>query len=379
MVSSSSLGILNNFLICLLVSALLIPPFIVTVINIVRLIMNMYAKDIRWKKIGWIENYTVIGGGILSGVLYALMAYKDYTMPIVLGGNISSFHEPLYHQNMLTIVVLAVIGIVCYMVLKSKKKLPPLSLAAVICGIYIGLILSVLWIVQLSKNSIFDADTDFYAVVLFMLYPVNYIILSIIAIKNAVQNSKPYNGDNKLFMFLSRIISKASLSLPWAFILLFPVLGIVISILSIFGQHPNSIITAFTSTSDWTFSQQISPPPVTTGHYLCTVAATGHSKIVRPLRYGNRHGHRIVVNRQLMIANAFEELIAQRAPKAHSCIRKFYDEKGYPISKHITNQYRADAVYLLMKPLEWFFLITLYLFDICPEDRIAVQYPSQAA
>lgn len=34
----------------------------------------------------------------------------------------------------------------------------------------------------------------------------------------------------------------------------------------------------------------------------------------------------------------------------------------------------ADLVWLLMKPLEWLFLLVLYLFDATPENRIAVQY-----
>lgn len=35
---------------------------------------------------------------------------------------------------------------------------------------------------------------------------------------------------------------------------------------------------------------------------------------------------------------------------------------------------KADIVYILMKPLEWCFLIFLYLFDTRPERRIANQY-----
>lgn len=34
----------------------------------------------------------------------------------------------------------------------------------------------------------------------------------------------------------------------------------------------------------------------------------------------------------------------------------------------------ADVVYLCMKPLEWIFLLVLYLFDEKPEDRICSQY-----
>ncbi|WP_394334798.1 DUF6688 family protein [Niastella vici] len=37
----------------------------------------------------------------------------------------------------------------------------------------------------------------------------------------------------------------------------------------------------------------------------------------------------------------------------------------------------CDVVYLLMKPAEWLFLLTLYTFDRKPENRIAKQYISR--
>jgi len=80
------------------------------------------------------------------------------------------------------------------------------------------------------------------------------------------------------------------------------------------------------------------------------------------------------VNRQLCIANAFEQLIEDKSPKFHRIVRALYDRYGYPISKNITTPFRADIVYIVMKPLEWLFLIVLYLFDINPENRIAMQY-----
>ncbi len=55
-------------------------------------------------------------------------------------------------------------------------------------------------------------------------------------------------------------------------------------------------------------------------------------------------------------------------------IRYFYDTYGYPVSKHIRSAWAADVVYVIMKPLEWFFLMILYLFDEKPENRIASQY-----
>jgi hypothetical protein len=156
--------------------------------------------------------------------------------------------------------------------------------------------------------------------------------------------------------------------------LLLPICGIALAVLALFGPRPDSIITAFTQTSDWTFSKMVSPPPIYDGHYLCTVAAKGHRGIVKPVRYGTRHGHKIIVNRQLQVANAFEELIAEKTPKLHRYIRNFYDTYGYPISKHIKRKVAADAVYLLMKPLEWLFLAVLYSFDKKPENRISRQY-----
>ena len=97
--------------------------------------------------------------------------------------------------------------------------------------------------------------------------------------------------------------------------------------------------------------------------------------MVKPLRTGKRHGHEVLVNRQLCIANAFEQLLEERTPRFHKAVRGLYDKTGYPIAKHIRSPYLADAIYFLMKPLEWLFLLVLYLFDPKPENHIAVQYP----
>ena len=89
---------------------------------------------------------------------------------------------------------------------------------------------------------------------------------------------------------------------------------------------------------------------------------------------GIRRGEKIIVNRQLCIANAFEDLIKEKIPRFHHFIRYIYDKYGYPLSKHINTAVQADITYILMKPLEWIFLITLYLFDKKPENRINLQY-----
>ncbi|XKR51623.1 DUF6688 family protein [Enterococcus faecalis] len=95
---------------------------------------------------------------------------------------------------------------------------------------------------------------------------------------------------------------------------------------------------------------------------------------MKPQRMGIRHNHQVVVNRQLCVANAFEQILEEKVPKTHRFIRKNYDTYGFPIAKKIHSPYVADLVYLMMKPAEYFFLLVLYLVDIKPENRIALQY-----
>lgn len=174
---------------------------------------------------------------------------------------------------------------------------------------------------------------------------------------------------------LHKIMSTVSGMTKFSFMLILPIIIICEILYIIFGQGADGFIKAFTMTADWTFSTQTPPPPMEyQGHYLCTVAAGGHEKVVKPVRYGIRRNQKIIVNRQLLIANAFEDLIAERFPKSHRRIRNFYDKYGYPVSRHITTRTRADIVYIIMKPLEYIFLGVLYMFDVQPENRIAVQY-----
>lgn len=81
-----------------------------------------------------------------------------------------------------------------------------------------------------------------------------------------------------------------------------------------------------------------------------------------------------MVNRQLLIANAFEELIQESTPRLHKFIRNAYDRYGYPLSKNITTPASSNLVYRLMKPLEYLFLAVLYFCCSKPEEKINKQY-----
>ncbi len=81
---------------------------------------------------------------------------------------------------------------------------------------------------------------------------------------------------------------------------------------------------------------------------------------------GVRQGHPVVVNRQLC-ANAFEQVLEERRHVSiASCVAimtamvvftlAYQEEMGYGL------------IYYLMKPLEWLFLLVLYLVDRKPEN-----------
>ena len=286
--------------------------------------------------------------GVVCVICYLMIAdirMADWTETLVN----REIHTPVATWTFPTILTIGAIALLGYLVLRfiPLKKLPPLCCALAMAAMYLGVGLCGLFVIQLLGH-------DF----LLAVYPLNLLLV---------------------FAKTGRqvwIQQERGRRLSWlVFLLMWPLLGLLIAVLILFGQKPNSLIEAWTQTSDWTLSLQKAPPNVLYDeHYLCTVAAGGHPKLVKPLRMGVRHGHSIVVNRQLLVANAFEDLLAERLPGAHRRLRHFYDTYGYPLARQIRSRWTADLVYLLMKPLEYLFVIVLYLFDPAPEDRIAVQY-----
>lgn len=271
-------------------------------------------------------------------------------------------------------IILGFIGLIVLAFI-SAEKLTPIVAAASSAFVLIANVLGIFFAIQ-----IFDKDEIITDLFLY-LFHFNMMVLSVthinIAMKEQVSllNDKATVLRHKWMIKLYPLISKVSQMRMFFFLMIFPVAILLYILLILFGQGPDGIVKAFTMTADWNFSKQIPPPPMYyDGHYLCTVAAGGHRRLVKPIRYGKRRGDTIIVNRQLCIANAFEELLQDRVPKFHKKVRNFYDTHGYPISKHITSPLRADIIYIIMKPLEWLFLFTLYLFDANPEQRISRQY-----
>lgn len=354
-------------LVVLLCVSIVFLPFVLTAENVLLLTNK---KRLTYKSI-FMSLWELLS--IAAGVYYTVtlaplknILFKDWYVQLYNNQK----HSPVSSEHTLTLAVLfavAVIGHICLRFIPQNKR-PPLFSALCISSIYIGCALCVLWCVQITGASFF-----------LFLFPINYIILSFRVIACEVLSADKTAEEQTKMPCISAFLHNKS-SLPvLALLLLIPLLGIIAVILLLFGQEPDSAIKLWTETADWTMSQKIAPENLPRdGHYLCTVAAEGHKKLVKPLRTGKRHGHEITVNRQLCIANAFEQLLSERTPHLHRAIRNFYDKTGYPIAKHIKTPLAADIVYIIMKPLEWLFLLVLYLFDTKPENRIATQYPHSA-
>jgi len=259
-----------------------------------------------------------------------------------------------------------------------ERLLPPFSELVLNSFLILGLILNIIF----CKH--FTTIEDGYIWWLFGNIPIIMLLLIVLTEKQKQlkeyleENDFPTNGFlGRISVFILKL--QPALKYPILAILLVPFIVFLSLFLILFGQRPDSIIKAFTDTYKHGFSQldYMCDNVECGGHFLCSVGANGHKVIVQPKRYGERNGNRIICNRQLLISNAFEKLIEEKFPSLHKAIRKNYNKVGNVIHKHyhiFHNKYVSDVVYLAMKPIEVFFLLTLYTFDHKPENRIATQY-----
>lgn len=191
---------------------------------------------------------------------------------------------------------------------------------------------------------------------------------------------KELNTDKKFEIIAFKILNLNPIfKYPVFLILCLPLMIVLSTILLLFGQKPDSVVRAFTETYKHGFSQwdYQCDNVQCGGHYLCSVAANGHARVVKPIRKGVRNDNYIICNRQLLVSNAFEELVQEKFPALHKIIRSNYDKVGNFIHKYygvFNNKFVSDVIYILMKPLEWIFLLFVYTFERNPENRIAKQY-----
>lgn len=352
-------------------------PAVMTIWNIISLTPKKDMIKHRRRK----DIATLLLGLLLTIIMLGLMSSYHWDEPVMIGGDFFSLlHEPFSSDYALSLLLYAAVPIACMIIAGQDKLLPPLAGAFCIGGIYGGMVLCFFYTSHLL-GGLFERKFVVVYLAFLFIYVLNYFLMAVRIIGGNVKRYLEYFRENDIQprsvigVWAMNVLSKASGWVWFPVICLIPLTGLLICICILFGQGPWGIIKAFTETSDWTYSTMISPPPEHyTGHYLCTVAVNGHEKLVKPTRLGIRQGVKIGVNRQLCVANAFEQVIEEKTPRFHRLVRYIYDNYGYPLSKHITTKLRADIIYIVMKPLEWIFLAVLYLSDISPESRIAVQY-----
>jgi hypothetical protein len=278
-------------------------------------------------------------------------------------------------SHRLSILVLVILSLAAYFYSARRKNMAPPALEVLVnCILLIGVVLCIMIGLQ---------EEEWWAWVITCLPAGALFVIALIrnhALALATLRAQADEGPRLVRWCRKILLMPVFAKIPLLLLLCLPVLLVLISILLLFGQQPDSMIRAFTDTYKQGLSQldsQCIGVPCPEGHFLCSVAAGGHPGFVRPIRAGVRHGQRILCNRQLLVANAFEELLQQRLPGLHRPIRRYYNRIGRLVHRYygvFNHKWVADTVYLLMKPLEWIFLITLYLADRRPEDRIAKQY-----
>lgn len=337
--------------------------------NVYHLVQTCRGKDIGLDIKNCLRCYLVLIAMGTFVLLTMIVSGPHYSVPLV-DMDTPYFHEVISSEYGYWYWLLTGLGFLALFVIRAfHKVLSPLATVTLFSFVFLQMACWVVYGVQLSAHaSRLSVQLAYFGLANLLIYEVRVIITVIRAFPVERYRDVAFSFPNRL-LYNSRNWS-------WmALLLMFPVLVVCMLLLCLFGQQPDFIVKAFTETSDWLLSGQVSPPKLPhTGHYLCTVSVQGHRKLVKPLRWGIRGGNRIWVNRQLLVANAFEQILEERIPRIHRVVRYLYDRYGYPIAKHITTPLSADVVYLLMKPFEYCFLMVIYWFDRYPESRIARQY-----
>ena len=363
---------MSSAAVMLIILACLIMPAVLSFYNFLGIFREYKSRTLKY--IMWILTPVL---GTLETVIF--MSFMDVQLDQVWSEQLvnSQLHQPVWTGGWLTLGLVCLIGILGAALLTAcdVNKTPPLVSVLCMAAMYLLLAVQVLWSLQVMNHVENMAPC--------LVLPMNLFFIGITIIRQKIKewneadtHARPDFGKNRWIRAMNRRLMQAEKWPLWAFAFALPLLGIILLLLILMGQEPDALIKAWTNTTDWTLSRQTGPQNIYFDeHYLCTAAAGGHRKIVKPLRMGVRHGHKVVVNRQLMIANAFENVLEERTPAAHCRIRSFYDRYGFPVADLIRkNRAACDLVYLAMKPAEWLFLAVLYLVDVHPENRIAMQY-----
>ncbi len=297
---------------------------------------------------------------------------------------VDACYSPVSFENAVPLLLVHLLSLFSILMLYVKGyHLPPIQISLYFLGATIGIFADAQFLFQISYHdtSRFDLFAEgHYAALWLSLYPI-LLILSTTAILTKLifdlaESNVKVHYKNKYLACINQRFTAIQYWPVVAILFSIPVLILIVVLLILFGQEVDSFTKVYTETATWKLSQHLHPPTVDDqhGHYLCTVAALGSPQLVKPIGVGTRNNQPILVNRQLQIANAFEWMLQDFSPKFHRFVRTNYDRYGVNLSKRINNRRLSNLTYILMKPLEWLFLIFLYATYVHPERVIAAQY-----
>lgn len=232
-------------------AATIVWPILVTLINITYLVKRPNDKlAVKNEKV--IMELTISIGALYSMLIMSFsdILWKDWNEQLYN----NQLHTPIATNHVLIIIMFAVVGIIGFASLYNSNvnKTPPLRFVLSISCIYLGFIVSAIWFIQTIPMKL---DRFFKAELFVGLYVINLWILAAKLIGQKVydyDNIHSFNSES--LSGLKGMISNAKKWPIVAFILMWPLMGIIISISILFGQSYDSIIRAWTDTSDWTLS-----------------------------------------------------------------------------------------------------------------------------
>jgi hypothetical protein len=290
--------------------------------------------------------------------------------------NSSCGEHPFETESTLTAYILWILFAVAYVASRSyKEKFSPVVLSLVSTILVAGWIFCLVTCVHFILFALILVFPGFNLLWLSPYFCLFYLLKEVRSINKMLLSRLPEKEpdlDGKAYYIdliqRNHIITSGFLTAPFFLMLQ--------SVLYLFGQKPDSLISQFTESCGFLLSYEHSCG-CGGDHYLCSIAANGNKDLVKPTRMGLRQNQKILVNRQLLIANAFENWLEDHTPRFHRMIRKTYDSMNIPVNEWSKHKRFANVLYILMKPLEWLFLLWLYLSETKPENRIAKQYLPQ--
>lgn len=119
---------------------------------------------------------------------------------------------------------------------------------------YLGMLECIIWCIHIFSPEYF----------ILCLFPFNCIIIGIKTIRYKItewnvieQNNHNIYKSNPILGYLQGKLMHTAYWPIIAFVLMWPLLGIVLCFLILFGQKPDYLIKAWTETADWRLSQNV--------------------------------------------------------------------------------------------------------------------------